>query len=254
VRNPYFLGKLISAKQQSIMHSKRFRLDRFLIKKLQLNNREVRLLLAQQRIEIDQQPAVSMNQSIDEFTHIQVDGKIIQSNKPCYIKLHKPKGYVSATKDATHKTVIDLLPLNIPKNLHIAGRLDFNSTGLLLLTNDGRWSRKLSQPSSNIKKRYRVTLDKPVDKAVIKAFKEGLYFSFEKITTLPAELISIDQNIVEVTLKEGKYHQIKRMFGHFQIEVLNLHRLSIGNLYLENSLQEAQSKNLTTEEINDIFR
>jgi 16S rRNA pseudouridine516 synthase len=235
------------------MQSKRFRLDRFLIKKLQLSNRELRILLAQEKIVIDGQPAISMNQIINEFTHIKVDGKIMQSNKPCYIKLHKPKGFVSATKDATHKTVIDLLPLDKPNNLHIAGRLDFNTTGLLLLTNDGQWSRRLSLPSSNIEKRYRATLDKPVNSEVIKAFENGLYFSFEKITTLPAALIPIDNNTAEVTLKEGKYHQIKRMFGHFQIEVLDLHRLSIGNLYLEDSLKEGTSKNLTTEEIISIF-
>lgn len=235
------------------MHSKRFRLDRFLSKHMQLNNRDVRLLLAQKKIILDQQPAISMNQTVDEYTEIQVDGQTIQANKPSYIKLYKPKGVVSATKDNRHKTVIDLLPPNRPQNLHIAGRLDFNTTGLILLTNDGRWSRKLSLPESNIEKRYRVTLDKPIYQEVVDAFETGMYFSFENMTTLPAVLIRVDKNTVEVILKEGKYHQIKRMFGHFQIEVLDLHRLSIGNLCLEKSLKKGESRDLSVKEITEIF-
>jgi 16S rRNA pseudouridine516 synthase len=235
------------------MHSKRFRLDRFLIKKMPINNRNVRLLLAQQKIILDHQPAISMNQTVDEYTHIQVDGKIIQANKPSYIKLYKPKGIVSATKDDGQKTVIDLLPSPHPKNLHIVGRLDFNTTGLILLTNDGRWSRKLSLPESNIEKRYRAVLDKPIYQEVVDAFEMGMYFSFENMTTLPAALIIIDKNTVEVILKEGKYHQIKRMFGHFQIKVLDLHRLSIGNIYLEKSLDEGESRDLTVKEIAEVF-
>jgi 16S rRNA pseudouridine516 synthase len=235
------------------MQSKRFRLDRFLIKNMQLSNRDIRSLLAQQKIILDQKPAINMHQSVDEYTQVTVDGQVIYANKPSYIKLHKPKGCVSATKDNTHKTVIDLLPLNSPDNLHIAGRLDFNSTGLILLTNDGRWSRKLSLPESDIKKRYRVTLDKPIYQEVIDIFATGIYFSFENITTLPATLISIDKNTVEVILKEGKYHQIKRMFGHFQIEVLTLHRLSIGRIYLDKDLLESQSRNLTACEVTEIF-
>ena len=235
------------------MHSKRFRLDRFLIKHMQLSNRAIRLLLAQNKILIDQQPAISMNQCVDEYTQLSVDGQIIYANKPSYIKLHKPKGFVSATKDHVHKTVIDLIPNNRSVNLHIAGRLDFNTTGLILLTNDGRWSRRLSLPESNIKKRYRVTLDKPIYPEVTAAFAAGIYFSFEKATTLPASLIVTDKNTVEVILKEGKYHQVKRMFGHFQIKVLSLHRLSIGKLDLEPSLAVGASRDLTALEVVNIF-
>jgi 16S rRNA pseudouridine516 synthase len=182
-----------------------------------------------------------------------VDGQIIYANKPSYIKLHKPKGFVSATKDNVHKTVIDLIPNNKLVNLHIAGRLDLNTTGLILLTNDGRWSRRLSLPESNIKKRYRVTLNKPIYPEVTAAFAAGIYFSFEKVTTLPASLIVTDKNTVEVILKEGKYHQIKRMFGQFQIKVLSLHRLSVGKLDLEPSLVVGASRELTALEVVDIF-
>ncbi len=236
------------------MPSIRTRLDRFLIEKEHLNNREVRLLLAQKRIIIDGTNAHSMNQAVHKYTKIQIDQKIIQNNRPCYIKLYKPKGIVSATKDSKHKTVIDLLTASESKDLHIAGRLDFNSTGLILLTNDGRWSRKLSSPESDIEKRYHVTVDKPISQKVIDSFNTGIYFAFENITTRPALLIIKDEYSAEVILKEGKYHQIKRMFGHFQIEVLNLHRLSIGPIELDHDLHEGESKHLSPEEIDSVLK
>ncbi len=229
------------------------RLDRFLIEKVRLKNKDVRLLLAQKRILLDGRHANGMNQTINKFTKIQIDENIIQNNKPCYIKLHKPKGVVSATKDANHKTVVDLLAPNEPTDLHIAGRLDFNSTGLILLTNDGQWSRKLSAPESNIEKRYSVTIDKPITQDVIDAFSRGIYFAFENTTTLPATLTMHDEYTAEVILKEGKYHQIKRMFGHFQIEVLTLHRFAIGSIVLDSHLAEGESRHLNPEEVSRAF-
>lgn len=235
------------------MKSKRSRLDRFLSQKLSINRRDTRLLLAQGRVWVDRQPAISIQQAVDEYTHVQFDQQILQDNKPCYIQLHKPKGVVSATKDLKHTTVVDLLPDSKPNNLHIAGRLDYNSTGLLLLTNDGRWSRRLSEPSSRIKKRYLVTLDKAITQSVIDAFQTGIYFAYENLTTLPATLKLLSPVKAEVSLQEGRYHQIKRMFGHFQIEVLTLHRLSVGNLQLDPDLSEGESRHLNNHEVKSIF-
>jgi len=231
------------------MSNFRTRLDRFLIEKAHLKNRDIRLLLAQKKIVINGKYAHAMNQTIDKYTKIQIGEDLIQNNTPCYIKLHKPKGIVSATKDEKHTTVIDLLTESIPTDLHIAGRLDFNSTGLILLTNDGQWSRNLSSPESNIEKRYHVTVDKPITQKVIDAFNDGIYFSFENITTRPAVLTTKNEYTAEVTLKEGKYHQIKRMFGYFHIEVLSLHRLSIGHITLDDNLLEGENKQLTSEEV-----
>ena len=152
------------------MKSKRSRLDRYLSERLAINRRDVRLLLAQGRVKLDHQPADSIQQLVDEYSHVQVDDKVLQAEQPSYIQLYKPQGVVSATKDAQHRTVMDLLPPGYAKNLHIAGRLDFNSTGLLLITNDGRWSRRLSEPASGIKKYYKVTLDKPITQEVIEVF------------------------------------------------------------------------------------
>jgi 16S rRNA pseudouridine516 synthase len=247
------------------MKSKRSRLDRFLSKHLSINRKDVRLLLAQGRVRVDDQEANDIQLLVDEYTHVQCDGQTLQANIPSYIQLNKPEGVVSATKDAKHSTVIDLLPEGYPENLHIVGRLDFNSTGLLLLTNDGRWSRRLSEPESHIKKCYWVGLDKPITQRVIDAFIEGIYFVFEDLTTRPVQLSVIEEpsiinsgtligsQYVSVTMEQGRYHQIKRMFGHFQIEVLALQRVSVGNLVLDEGLAVGESRQLIKQEVSDIF-
>ena len=167
--------------------------------------------------------------------------------------LHKPKGVVSATKDDKHTTVIDLIQHERKHELHISGRLDFNSSGLLLLTNDGNWSRRLSAPKNQIHKCYHVQLDKKITPEYVKKFKEGIYFSYEKITTRPAHLTISSDFTAQVSLTEGRYHQIKRMFGFFQNEVLELHRFSVGNLSLDKNLMPGDSRLLTLEEAHAIF-
>ena len=105
-----------------------------------------------------------------------------------YLMLNKPRGVLCATQDAHHPTVIDLLHHPFKQELHIVGRLDFNSTGLVLLTNDGRWSRQLSLPSSRLIKRYRVSTEQRITREQIDAFEQGMYLAYEGITTLPARL------------------------------------------------------------------
>ena len=235
------------------MKSKRSRLDRYLAECLSINRRDVRLLLAQGRVRVDHHIATNIQQLVDEYTHVQLDDQILQDKTPSYIQLHKPRGVVSATKDPRHPTVMDLLPGGYPEDLHIVGRLDYNSTGLMLLTNDGRWSRRLSEPGSGIKKRYLVRLDSPVTQQVVDGFAAGIYFPYEDLTTRPVVVSPVNGRAVQVTLEEGRYHQIKRMFGHFQIAVVALHRLSVGNLVLDHNLQEGQSRPLRVTEVEHIF-
>ncbi|MEH6467371.1 MAG: pseudouridine synthase [Porticoccus sp.] len=236
------------------MQSKYARLDRFLSIHMGINRRDVRSILAQGRVLVDGNIATEINQVIGEFSHVLLDGRVLQDKTPSYVMMNKPVGVVSATKDERHKTVIDLLEGPDRHHLHIVGRLDFNSSGLLLLTNDGRWSRQLTTPKNNISKLYRVTLDKPVTEDYIKTFAEGMYFPFEDITTRPAKLHIISDYVAEVSLMEGRYHQIKRMFGRFDNEVLTLHRIAIGNVSLDPSLLPGQSRELTDGEVFNISR
>lgn len=234
------------------MQSKRGRLDRYLCTRAQIPRKLVRDLLLAGRVVVDGQIAKEMDRQVDEFSRIQLDDQILQANTPVYVMLHKPVGVVSATKDAQHRTVIDLLDCAYRDKLHIAGRLDLNSSGLLLLTNDSRWSDALMSPRQKVEKVYRVTLANPLTEAYIAAFAEGMYFGFEDITTQPAKLVILDDHVAEVTLNEGKYHQIKRMFGQFRNPVIGLHRLSIGDIVLDEKLAPGQSRVLTRVEINSI--
>lgn len=228
------------------MSISRARLDRFISEKCQVNRKKVRLLLAQKRVVVDGVIATDIDQPINKFSKISLDNKTIQDNKALYIMLHKPVGVVCATKDNKHKTVIDLLDASLTddekRSLHIVGRLDLNTSGLVLLTNDSRWSERLTSPKSKVPKKYLVTLQNPLSKDYIQAFSKGMYFAFENITTKPVALKIISQYRAEVILTEGRYHQIKRMFGRFDNPVIALHRTSIGGYILDESLKVGESQ------------
>jgi 16S rRNA pseudouridine516 synthase len=235
------------------MHSKRARLDRFISSKTGIGRRDVRLLLAQGRICVDGQPATAINQGVDEFSKVSLDEQVLQASlAPVYLMLHKPAGVVSATRDAHHKTAIDLLQHPQRSELHIAGRLDFNSTGLLLLTNDGRWSRRISEPGGITYKHYLVTLEHAIDPDCVEAFATGMWFAYEGISTRPARLEIIDTCVARVSLVEGRYHQIKRMFHRVGNRVSSLHRESIGALALPPELAAGDWRVLTSQEINGL--
>lgn len=235
----------------SLERYKSTRLDRFISNAIHsVTLKDVKLLLAQARIVVDGKVARDANQFIHKFSQVAFDNRILQSNSPQYLMLNKPKGVVSATKDDKNKTVIDIIEHSGKADLHITGRLDFNSTGLMLLTNDSRWSKKLMSPENKVKKVYRVVVEKPLTNDIVLAFKSGMYFKFENITTLPAQLDIISETVAQVTLIEGRYHQIKRMFGRFDNKVLELHRLSIGEFTLDKDLLPGQCRELNASEIN----
>ena len=224
------------------------RLDRFISQNSDFSLSDTRLLIAQRRIVLDGVEAHSIQQKVGEFTHVVLDGNCLKDNKPVYIMLNKPQGVVSATKDCNHSTVLDLIEHPQKSELHIAGRLDFNTTGLVLLTNDGAWSRKISLPETKLAKTYEVTVSKPLGVEYIAAFDKGIYFAYEGITTQPAALEIQTRYTARLSLVEGKYHQVKRMFGFFQNEVLELHRVSVGHITLA-GLDVGHSRLLTAEEI-----
>lgn len=215
------------------MTYKSTRLDRFVSQNSSYKLSDIQLLLAQKRIRVDGQEADSIQQKVSKFSHVMLDDHCLQNNQPLYIILNKPKGVVSATKDPEHTTVLDLIDHPLKHELHIAGRLDFNSTGLVLLTNDGAWSRKISLPATKLSKTYEVTLSKTVTEEYAKVFLQGIYFAYEDITTQPAQLEILSPYQARISLVEGKYHQVKRMFGYFQNEVLSLHRISVGDITLD---------------------
>ena len=225
------------------------RLDRFIESSLSYSARTVRNLFVQRSVVLNGVAVTDGRGGITEFCRVEVDGQLLQAREAIYVMLHKPKGCVSATRDAKNKTVLDLIDLPEKENLHLAGRLDFNTTGLLLLTNDGKWSRKLTQPQQKIPKTYWVNTQDEITPDYAQQFAAGIYFQFEDLTTQPAELNILSSHTAHLRIYEGRYHQIKRMFGFFQNEVLELHRLSMGNISLDTNLAVGEYRLLTPEEI-----
>lgn len=226
------------------------RLDRLIESRLALSARTVRQLFAARRVRLNGCAVEHGRRSVSEFCRVEVDDEIVQAARTArYLMLHKPRGCVSATVDDRHPTVLDLIDLPDRSSLHLAGRLDFNTTGLLLLTNDGSWSRRLTLPQRKIAKRYLVETKEEITPEQVQKFAEGFYFRYENLTTQPAELKPLASHRAELAIVEGRYHQIKRMFGYFQNEVTALHRLAIGAITLDAALAPGSYRHLTDDEI-----
>ncbi len=224
------------------------RLDRFISRNSDYSMADTRLLLAQRRILLDGVVADSVQQVVTKFTRVELDGVCLQSEEPVYLALNKPAGVVSATKDSKHPTVLDLVQHPRKDELHIAGRLDFNTTGLVLLTNDGAWSSRISSPRTKLPKIYEVSVSEPLNREYVDAFQAGIYFACEGITTLPARLEILSPYRARLSLVEGKYHQVKRMFGSFRNKVLSLHRVSVGPVPLD-GLQPGATRPVSASEL-----
>jgi 16S rRNA pseudouridine516 synthase len=164
--------------------------------------------------------------------------------------LNKPRGFLSATADDIHPTVMELIAPTLRQDLHIAGRLDRSSTGLLILTNDGHWSRQLTEPRVKIPKVYKVSTAYPISPETHERFAEGIWFEFEQLTTSPADLDLLSPCEARVTIYEGRYHQVKRMFHAVGNRVTALHRERMGNIRLDDNLAAGEYRPLTAEEIN----
>jgi 16S rRNA pseudouridine516 synthase len=206
-------------------------------------------LIAAGRVRVDGLVTVDNQREVDRFACVELDAEVIQAaERALYLILNKPAGVLSATVDAQHRTVIDLIDGPEKHTLHIAGRLDRASSGLLLLTNDGRWSKRLMEPGHKVAKTYLVETAEPIAEEAVAAFERGFYFHTEDLTTRPAKLEIIGPRMARVTLHEGRYHQIKRMFHRVNNRVVALHRESIGALRLPEDLAPGQWRELTPRE------
>ena len=181
-----------------------------------------------------------------------LDGEEINYKKYVYLVLNKPKGYISATTDGNYPVVIELVPYEYQnRNIFPCGRLDKDTTGLMILSDDGDFSHNLLSPKKHVNKKYLVEVDKDLNESMIKDFKEGIKLKdFECKSSL---LEIIDNRHCYVTISEGKYHQIKRMFLNYGITVLELKRISMGKLELPKDLEEGECRELTKEEFSSLF-
>lgn len=226
------------------------RLDRLISNHSQYSPRSTRMLLAEGRVKVDGLVVRDARMEIDRFMMVSLDNNLIKAPaKAHYLMLHKPVGYLSATSDPEHTTVMSLLPEELRPLLHIGGRLDRGSSGLLILTNDGLWSRRLTAPQVKIPKVYRVTTAQPIAADTAERFAQGIYFAFEDLTTSPAQLLQLGTYEARLTIYEGRYHQVKRMFHAVGNRVTDLHRESMGSITLDPTLASGAFRSLSQEEI-----
>ena len=229
------------------------RLDKFISNYNLATRSEVKKLCKQGLIKVNDIIIKNSDYKINENDLVTFIDKVITFTKYQYIMMNKPQGYISATSDSNEHTVLELID-NPIKDLNIVGRLDKDTTGLLLLTNDGELNHNLLSPKKHVYKTYLATIVGLVTNDDIIAFEKGININ-DEYTTLPATLEILDANNiskVKVTIKEGKFHQIKRMFIALDKEVIELKRLSIKNLVLDENLELGEYRFLTEEEIYDL--
>lgn len=180
-------------------------------------------------------------------------GEKLCYSKYVYIMMNKPKGVISASEGGKEKTVVDILPDSMKrKNLFPAGRLDKDTTGFVLITDDGDFAHKILSPKNHIPKTYIAQLDKPFDDTVASAFEQGV--ALKDDLCMPAKISAVDGDYTKalVIIKQGMYHQIKRMFGKFGITVTGLTRIKMGRLALDETLQPGGCRYITPDELEQI--
>lgn len=233
------------------------RLDKFLTSQNICTRKEAARLVRSGLVLLNGQRAQSPAQKLDPQTdQVTVEGKAVEYRRYAYIMMNKPAGVLSATEDRHTPTVLDLLPPSLRRRgLFPAGRLDKDTTGLLLLTDDGPWAHKMLAPKSHVYKLYRARLQAPITPEDITAFEKGvaqggMTFAPARLYTLPGE----DPLAAYVEIREGKFHQVKRMFQAIGNQVLGLTRLRIGALYLDAALPPGACRLLTGEEALKVFQ
>ena len=226
------------------------RLDKYLSECTALSRSQLREIIKNGSVCVDDVPVRSPEQKLDSDTaKVTLDGKPVRYEKFCYYMLNKPSGLLSATDDKKQKTVIDLFPAELrKKNLFPVGRLDKDTTGLLIITNDGEFAHRVISPKSEIVKTYRACTESPVDDADVEAFRQGIVLA-DGTQCLPAGLEKLPDGSCLVRVMEGKYHQVKRMFAKVGHPVLYLQRVSMGTLTLDDSLKTGEYRELTADEI-----
>ncbi|MGI6012917.1 MAG: pseudouridine synthase [Oscillospiraceae bacterium] len=231
------------------------RLDKIISSTGQASRREVKRMVHQGRVTVDGVTAQSAEEKYDpNAVTICVDGEIVRYAAYHYFMLHKPAGVLSATEDCNQKTVLDLLSERDQKlGLFPVGRLDKDTTGLLLLTDDGTFAHRVISPKQHVAKYYYAKLDGCLQESDVQAFGDGLVLA-DGLQCIPAELRLLgDGSEVQVTVFEGKYHQVKRMIASRGAHVVALHRISIGQLLLDPALKPGNYRALTLYEQEQIF-
>lgn len=232
---------------------KKIRLDKFLSNQGCGSRSEVRKFIFKGQVSVAGVVVKDIGYQVElDSTTVEFNGKQIIFEKTAYLMLNKPEGVITATEDLLEKTVLDLIEHPLKKQLFPVGRLDKDTTGLLLITNDGDLSHQLLSPKKHVDKTYIATINGSADQQMIATFNEGVKLE-DGYRTLPAQLAIVEsfpnKTVVKVVIQEGKFHQIKRMFLSVNREVLTLKRVQMGSLILDEQLDKGEFRPLTADEI-----
>lgn len=232
------------------------RLDKFLSHATGYSRAQVKKFLRDKRVALGADPqSAELIKKADHDVAAQdvvlLDGEVLELPGRTYLMLHKPLAYVCASTDSENPTVLDLLD-TAAQDLSIAGRLDKDTSGLVLISNDGQWIHRIISPRRDCTKVYQAELDREIDDGVITHFAEGIFLKGEDKKTRPAKLRRLQGTQVSVAISEGRYHQVRRMFAACGFHVQALHRVSIGNIQLDPALSPGQYRPLTQAEIDSI--
>lgn len=225
------------------------RLDKIISNQTGYSRKEVKELIRNKRIMVNDEVINKSDIKVDPINDlISLDGENISVKKYVYLMLNKPKGYVSATEDRDMVTVLELVPMEYShRDLFPAGRLDRDTTGLMLITDDGEFAHNILSPKKHVKKTYNVTIDIPMRDEMVVGFKDGVNLIDGECKSAGLEITGQYTGIV--TLVEGRYHQIKRMFGCFGAKVVELERIGMGNFFLPDDLELGECREFTEEEL-----
>jgi 16S rRNA pseudouridine516 synthase len=228
------------------------RLDRFLSNATALTRSQAQRAIRAGRVRVEEETVKQGAVQIPLDARILLDGEPVTAPRSRYLMLNKPVGLVCATQDPTHRTAIDLLGLPNPEGLHFAGRLDIDTTGLVLISDDGQWTHRIVSPRRECAKRYRVTLADAPGATDLQRLRDGVRLKGEKRPTRPAEVVQSGARQLLLSITEGRYHQVKRMLAALGHQVVALHREAIGPLELDPELPPGGFRPLRRDEI-DLF-
>ena len=225
------------------------RLDKFITESLGLSRSQAGRVIRAGEVSVNEQVSKNASLQLTPTDVVVFDGQPLRLTGPRYLMLHKPEGYVCSNDDPDHPSVLLLLEEPALNKLHCAGRLDLDTTGLLFITDDGQWSHRITSPRHECAKTYRVWLADPVPQSAIAEFAAGIQLRSERELTRPAELVLVSETEALLTIHEGKYHQVKRMFAAIGNKVIRLHREQVGPLALDPELAPGEYRFLTPEEM-----
>jgi len=228
------------------------RLDKYLSNATDLSRTDAKRLIKNGLVSIDDEVAGNPAQKISVDQVVAIEGSPISMAQKRYFMMNKPAGVVSVTKDHNNPTAIGLMFEHRSEELQIAGRLDIDTTGLLLITDDGQWNHRLTSPRSDCAKIYRVGLAEPIGDDYTARLAEGVLLEGEKHRCLPASMEQIDEYHLNLKIAEGKYHQVKRMFAALGNHVVSLHRFQVGEIILDPDLEPGDYRPLRENEVSSI--